>query len=202
MGEGGKRELTPLEAVLVRDASVRDTLLRWARRRTPDAASAEDLFAETLRAAVQRERVGERWDPDGTVSALAHLGSILSGIRANNRRYQKRRPLERVEDADGAQGPTPWQPIVSAEQALIDREDDEQRGQLKAEVRRRLAEDTDGALPIAMMDAADEGIHGPKRLAEHLQCPIDKVRLAQRRIAYHARKLVKLASGGDEEARA
>jgi hypothetical protein len=61
VGGRGKDEGSPLERALVTDPSIREAVYGWARGRAPDVANAQDLYAETLRLAIQRERGGKGW---------------------------------------------------------------------------------------------------------------------------------------------
>jgi DNA-directed RNA polymerase specialized sigma24 family protein len=192
VGDRGEHERTPLERALQSDPDLSETLFEWARARTRHKEDAEDVVGTTLRRALQRERTAQRWDPGGEVTALAYLAAIQSGVLSDRRRLARRRPSTPVEDPDAAQSTT-----LDPEQVLLERGQEEERRRITAELCEKLAAETNGKIPLAMMDAAEQGIQGHARLAEHIGCTIEQIRAAQRRITYHARRLLKMTEEGE-----
>jgi hypothetical protein len=173
------------------DFALARRLLLIARRHAPDAETAKDLVAETLRLAIQREATPDRWDPDGEKDAFLHLLGILDGVRANRRRSLKRKPPhERKSDPDLAAGGGP-----DPEQAVAEREEALEKQRLVAAVRERLARDENGKIPLRMLELADKGVSRHDLLAKEIGCELEDIRNGARRIAYHARQVMTKAGG-------
>jgi RNA polymerase sigma-70 factor, ECF subfamily len=103
-----------------------DGLLFLLRRWTRDATTAEDLYQETVRLALEKIRRGEVREPDKLVGFLRSLAKNLSihHYRRGSVRGERERDLEEV-GADGVADPAPTDPLahlLRAEKAALVRQ--------------------------------------------------------------------------------
>jgi hypothetical protein len=183
-------DLTPLGRATSPPA-IRQALMVWAIRRTRNVPAAEDLVQRTLLHAYEQEETGERvWkEPIEPKEVLGHLGAVMVGFARNQWRTDGRRPI-RVESPEEEASLEP-----DPEQAWIAYETDAERAQYEAELRKRLAADPRGAIPLAMLDWAARGVRGGKELAEKIGCTVEEAYAARTHLARVAARVMAHARG-------
>jgi hypothetical protein len=154
-------------------------------------ADAEDLFQDTLRIGLTER---EPPDTNDLVAVQRFFGSIMNGLAANRRRAARRHPAKSYDDdappSSSRAGPNP-------ERALLEREEEMARRQLKAELRSHVA---DEPRVLALWDLAEAGVRGRAELARRMTCSLAEVTNLQRRLTYHARRLRERAATGTRRA--
>jgi DNA-directed RNA polymerase specialized sigma24 family protein len=182
-GDGGPRERARAE---VQNEGVRFKLFRIALGRTRSLAESEDLVQSALERVLDPEATP--WNPDGPVSFVAHVGSVINSLAANAARSFRARRL--VVDADragaGDEDAADGAPLADA--AIAEHEERVRLARLGGELRMLLeARDPEAARVYA---AILEGVEGHAAIAEHAQCTPKAVRNAYDRIAYHAERIL------------
>ena len=166
---------SPLAGALV-TREVTDTLLRIALHKMKDATQAEDLMQDTVETALGRDGGESAWKGDPP-PVLWFLGSVMNGVLSNRRRKAKVRPRQVEGEPEDLASES-----LNAEEAMADREGDEEARQVMAELRAYFGDDAKGAVPLAILDAADSGVHGARNVAGHARCPVEDVYRANDRI--------------------
>lgn len=178
-----------MEDVLRAHPAITEVLLILAKRHMRNDADAEDLFQETLRAGLERDDFADAPEPEA-VRRL--LGSIMNSLAANGRRAARRHTSTSYDDEstlhdEANPSTTLGVPIPNPERALLESEDEASRQATKAALRAALADED---IARQMFDLAELGIRGSAELAKRIGCSTEDVYRAQRRITYHARRLL------------
>ena len=163
---------TPFEEELEKNPGLLDALLVRALRRTGNGADAEDVRGITLYRALKKEREGRGWPRE--VPLMVHLLVIMDGVLTERRRRWRRRPTAPIEDAPEQHDQAP-----GADHAYITMEE---KCRASADLRQRLAEQSQGATPIAILDGWGEGIEGHSELADRIKCTVPEIRAALKRL--------------------
>jgi DNA-directed RNA polymerase specialized sigma24 family protein len=164
---------TPFEEELEKNPGLLDELLVRALRRTGNAADAEDVRAITLYRAFRKEREGQGW-PRDKVPLMVHLLVIMDGVLTERRRRWRRKPTAPIEDAPEQHDEAP-----RADHAYITMEE---KCRASAKLREKLADDSQGAMPIAILDGWGQGIEGHSELADRIKCTVPEIRAAIKRL--------------------
>lgn len=193
MGEDGDRPLTPLGRLLKSDAELRNQLYMLAFRQTGRTKDADDLFQDTIAKGLEGEARGE-WSAAGEVPARRYLVTILCALAGNRRRRARKFPSVPLDGDDAP--PLGATNQLDPERAMVEREKHLQREKLIAELRDELAKESSGRIPLAMLEWSAKGEYSHAEYAEKIGCTLPDIRLAQRRITYHAERLLARRSGG------
>jgi DNA-directed RNA polymerase specialized sigma24 family protein len=170
-----------LAEVLRHHPQIAEALFYAAHRHTRNAHDAEDLFQETIRMGLARP------DPpnlDDLTAVRRFFGSVMNSLGATRRRAARRHTATPYDDEDPPDGARAV--IPNPERALIDREEEAARGEVKAALRALLAGED---VARQMFDLAEAGVGGSAEFAKRIGCSVEDVYRAQRRITHHARRL-------------
>jgi DNA-directed RNA polymerase specialized sigma24 family protein len=187
VAKGRGREMTALEAAIV-DDHTRDKLYRFAFNKTRHAQDAEDLAQSTVEAALKKDAKGDAdaWKGEPP-PVMTWLGSVLNGVLANIRRARRRKPTveAEIEEIPSAKPDAELQVLQLQEE----RERDDRREAVKAELRAHFAKATDGHMALAMIDAIEEGVKGGKGIARRLGCSVPEVNAVRKRIKLRLQRM-------------
>jgi DNA-directed RNA polymerase specialized sigma24 family protein len=176
---------TPLVQALIADRKIEKRLARTATRRIGSAADGEDAARHVIEIVLKREREKYCWNPKGPWSFQKYMFRTLRGVLSTDGRAAENDPDIPTEDLEPLAGST-HPDDVKAEQA--------ERLELEAladETERLVAEDSQGAIPLAMLKAATEqDYEDHTELAARVGCSLEDIRKGQRRITKYAAKLV------------
>lgn len=166
--------LAELAEILARDAALREALLRYALRHTRHPQDAEDLFGDTLEAALDGKHAP--WDRARHATAGAYLGSMMNGLARNRRRGAYDRTRAELDE----QNPPPVaSPAATPEGVLLLAGRERKRADIEAALRARLA---DKPLALAVLDWTAQHVEGNLALAEKMQCTVAQVVAAKQMI--------------------
>jgi len=183
--EGDKPKPTPLVLALVADRKIELSLARTASRRIGNGPDGEDIARHVIELVLIRERERYCWNPNGPWSFRKYMFRTLRGVLSTDGRAARNNPEIAHEDM-GPFGARVRLDEIEAAQA--------KRRELDAiadETEQRLADDSQGAIPLAMLKASVEhDYEDHAELAQHLGCPLEDVRKGQRLITKYAAKLV------------
>jgi DNA-directed RNA polymerase specialized sigma24 family protein len=171
------RPMTALEAAIV-GLLASDILYKMAFRRMRHVQDAEDLASATVETALARDQAGNGWSaPPPPVEGF--MGSVMNGVLINQ--WRKKRP--KIVDGEAEEAPS-GRP--DAEQALVGHEEERakerEKERVKAELREYFEARSNGHVPLAIIDASEQGLHGGKVLAGHIGCSIKEIYKAHERI--------------------
>jgi DNA-directed RNA polymerase specialized sigma24 family protein len=179
-GDGGPRERA---RAAVQSEGVRFKLFRIAMWRTRSPAESEDLVQSALVRVLDPE--ASPWNPDGAISFVAHVGSVINSLAANAARSFHSHRVVIDADRAGDEGAADGAPL--ADEAISEHEERARLARLGGELRALLeARDPEAA---RVYTAILEGIEGHAAIAAHAQCTPRAVRYAYDRIAYHAERI-------------
>jgi DNA-directed RNA polymerase specialized sigma24 family protein len=175
------------------NAAVRATLLRFARSRATDDADARDLLQQALLKTFDPD--DSPWDPDCGKTFFRHVGSIINGLAANQRRRADRRGaiLETPAARDALEPAAP----PPADEALDVARTDAALRQAGQTLLERLGPRDDVAIQV--LAAARRGADTAEQQARAIGCGVDEVRAAHRRLKYHASALIEEQRVADEQ---
>jgi hypothetical protein len=183
--EGGKPKPTPLVQALVANRTIEMRLARTAIRRVGNGPDGEDAARCVIEIVLRRERERYCWNPRGPWSFEKYMFRTLRGVLANGRRATENDPEIATEEMD---------PLVLGlhpDQARDDLAERHALEEIADETERLLAEDSQGAVPLAMLRASTEQDYEDHAdLAERIGCTLADIRRGQRRITSYATKLV------------
>jgi DNA-directed RNA polymerase specialized sigma24 family protein len=188
---GPRDPLTPLARALAADEGLRKALLVWARRHMATPQDALDLVQQTLAAALEREA---EWDADN-VPLARFVGPIMNAQSRTLRRRVRRHAGPAFDEELGQHAAAD---VPDPERALVERDAEIDRRRVKEDLRARLAADTAGQIPLQVLELAENDVRRPAAFASAIGCSVKEIYAAQRRIAYHAERLMKRAPGRDE----
>jgi DNA-directed RNA polymerase specialized sigma24 family protein len=183
--------LTPLGRALAADAGLRKALLEWATRHMATRQDALDLVQQTLTVALEKEA---EWDAENV--PLARFVGPIMNVQSRTLRRRVHRHAGHVFDEE--QGTYAENDVPHPERALVEREAELDRRRVKEELRARLAADTSGAIPLRMLELAENDVCRASAFAKVIGCSVKEIYAAQRRIAYHAERLMKRSPGRDD----
>jgi DNA-directed RNA polymerase specialized sigma24 family protein len=167
--------------LLRQDERLRKKIVVYAYRLTKNLADAKDLAHEAMSKAVDPE--ASPWDPEKQPKLLDHIGSIVNSLVANRRRGDGRHPSEAFDpDMHRLRDPQPTQldALLAAEGVA--------RYRIWMDLlRERLRGDR---IALGKIDLMYEGVDDAGQQADRLNCTVDDIYAANRRITYHA-ELVK-----------
>jgi hypothetical protein len=200
MTDGGKPARSTLEQALIEQPKLCGAILIAAKKRGRSLQEAEDLAQEATTHAIVRSRAtGEPKPPPLTVAVvLMFIGSILNSMRATTFRSERRKPppvgydeADPKHTASAALGP---------ERLLHDHARERDVTRMEAELREHLAaHDPEPTVSLGMLDWAAKGVVKNDEFAEKLECQVEQVRTARRRLANHGAQ-VRQRVLGDEGA--
>jgi DNA-directed RNA polymerase specialized sigma24 family protein len=193
--KGRGREMTALEAAIV-DEHTRDKLYKFAFNKTRHPQDAEDLTQSTVEAALKKDAKGDAdaWKGEPP-PVMTWLGSLLNGALANLRRARRRKPTveAEIEEVPSAKPDAELEVLQLQEE----RERDEKREAVKAELRAHFAKATDGHLALEMIAALEEGVKGGKGIAKRLGCSVPEANAVRKRIKLRLQRMnEERAAGG------
>lgn len=186
---GGKEpELdTPLTRTLASDTKLRLRLeLQVARKIRASGGTvhdAEEIVSAAWELALRHEKEGTGWDENGPKPYGMYMYEIVQGQAANFRKARRRSKTVDLEKPEWvkSQGPSPEEEADRLE-----------RAGLMEKMKKALEEDSQGAIPLKMFEAAAlRGCEGPAELAADLQVPVSVIQKAERRIEKVGRELLK-----------
>ena len=113
---------------------------------------------------------------------------LVNDVLPRLRRDRKRKPTSPLDD-----NAEPASEAQNVEDELVERQETDHRA---AQVHNTLAAQTQSGLTLRILDALRRGIEGHQNLADELECSLEEIRAAFRRIT---RRMEKVRAGGDEE---
>jgi hypothetical protein len=176
---------TPLVLALAADPTIELRLARFAIRRMPSAVEGEDAAAHAIELVLKRERETFCWNPKGPWSFQKYMFRTVRGVVSTRRRAAENDPHDSTEDErlEALVGSTDDTESDSAERRELDA--------LADQTERLLAEDSQGAIPLAMLKAAiDHDCDDHAEFARIIGCSVQDIRRGQRIITKYAAKLV------------
>lgn len=171
---------TPL-VVMLKDDKFRTYLQKWTRRRTGHDEDAEDVLSVAVVRAIRRERSGEGWNPDGKITAAAHMLGFIKGALANRRQARNRQAIDPVEDIEAfAHGG------ISPADAVADRLETSLRCKLASEVHRELVQTGRDPIAVDILESVAAGVVEYTDVARRIHRTPDEVRAGLKRLARYA----------------
>ncbi len=164
---------------------LRPYLLNYARSHVRNPDDAGDVVGLAFKRAYEREAKGDAWTPASGFTIEKHMFDFLRGALSNQRRRDRRSPLEPIEDPDVVQSD-----VADPESEMVQRDLQAERRELLKKVRVIVAATKHGTRALDVLDALDEGITDYSELADRLGCGLEDVRKARRAIGEHAQKLM------------
>ena len=171
-------------AIEEHDAEIRRLVAFVAHRRGLFHADADDVLQKAYELAYERESAGKHWDPQKKAVTL-HMAEMASNAARSIRRGMGRRPADAIQQGQDFASAAPNAPEIM--------EEHEERMALVQKVRALCVEETNGGLCARVMDAVAAGTTARKDIATELQCEIEDVHNAMKRLERRTRKI---ASGG------
>ena len=169
-----------------------------ARKRTRGTQHAEDFAQEaTTRAIVKSRKTGEPKPPPVTTSmVLLFIGSILNTLTFNSHRGDKRHPHTALDDSDPRHLSASMTP--SPEQLREAYHADAELDRMETELRAELAADPEGQrIPLAMFKLAADGVEKNADFAARLECRVEDIENARKRLARQGERILQRAGAGD-----
>lgn len=195
-----KELLSPLEKLLQNERGLFTLLTNYAVRtfhlRRQDA---EDAVSTAFTTAMRRERAGKSWDPTGPKTIEQYMLERVNDAARDGSRTARRKPATPIGDAidlasaatGGLGGVIPSTAEAQVEVA--------QFRKLAVELRRHFEEETDGHIPLGIMDQHLRGIVDQEKIAKNLKCTVAKVRAGWGRLKYHGQRVATAARGKQVE---
>jgi hypothetical protein len=176
---------TPLVLALVADRRIEMSLANTAIRRVGNGPDGEDIARHVIELVLTRERESFCWNPNGPWSFRKYMFRTLRGVLSTDGRAARNNPDVATEDMG------PLGASVRLDETDADRAERRELDAIADETERRLADDSQGAVPLAMLKASVERDYDDHAdLARHLGCSLEAVRKGQRLITKYAAKLV------------
>lgn len=181
---------SPLVMAIEEQPALVDLLTGLARSHTLNRDEAKDIVSGVMLTAMERERRGEGWDPNGRFTIRRYLVAMLFDGLNNWRRSKRRNRAIPVGDASdlASSGLEPEGSLVSPHP---ESEEDENRklDGLEEAIRAFFADETDGHIPIGIMDLRIQGVRSHAEIAVALKCSPEEVKRGYDRLAHHAKRI-------------
>lgn len=173
-------ERSPIEVLLSTDPDVYATLLDWALFKVGNK-TAQDVTQTTIVRAVRQSRIGTGWKGGDRDAGLLYLRGILQGVLKDSRRSHRRRPPAQGDAPEVRDdGPLPEEQLAEKMELRARRD----------KLREALEDDSQGVLPLGMLDAAAKGIEGNKAMVDAIGCTMPELLNARKRLERRARQLL------------
>jgi len=177
---------SPLEKVIQQRPALIGLLTGVARSYTLNIEVAKDVTNTVLEAAIKRERKGQGWDPIGRFTIERYLLSMLYDGLRDWRRSMRRNPAIPTGDAIDLASAAPE---AERELAASEQEENHRLDGLGEALRAFFADETDGHIPIGIMDQRIEGVRAHDQIAAALNCSPRDVKRGYDRLVHHAKRL-------------
>src|SRR5277367_3282405 len=165
--EGEKPKPTPLVLALAADPEIQMRIMRSAIIRTGSAVEGQDAAQTAFELVLEREQLECCWNPKGPWSAHKYMYRALRGVLSTRRRARQGDPEDPTEDME------PVARGLHPEEASDELDERMALEAIADETEKMLAEDSQGAIPLAMLEASTEQDYEDHAdLADRIGCSV------------------------------